>query len=137
MFQPRIVTENFAVSPQIHVEHCADLAQLGYQLVICNRPDHEDADQPTALQIQSAAEQAGMAFVHLPIAGGFSGETLDQMTAWLAKYPKVFAYCRSGTRSVTAWALAQRGQGAKNAQNLLSAAANAGYNLGHLAQVLA
>ena len=43
----------------------------------------------------------------------------------------VFAYCRSGTRSTTLWALSQAGEAP--ADEIISAAANAGYDMSHLA----
>ena len=44
---------------------------------------------------------------------------------------QVLCYCRSGTRSTTLWALSQ----AQNmpADEIISAAANAGYDVSHLA----
>jgi uncharacterized protein (TIGR01244 family) len=43
----------------------------------------------------------------------------------------VFCYCRSGTRSTTLWALSQAGK--QPAAEIISAAANAGYDMSHLA----
>ena len=46
----------------------------------------------------------------------------------------VLAYCRSGTRSATAWALGQAGD--RPADEILTAGRNAGYDLSHLAPML-
>jgi sulfide:quinone oxidoreductase len=43
----------------------------------------------------------------------------------------VLCYCRSGTRSTTLWALSQAGR--LPADEIISAAANAGYDVSHLA----
>ena len=43
----------------------------------------------------------------------------------------VLAYCRSGTRSTTLWALSQAG--ALPADEIISSAARAGYDMSHLA----
>ncbi len=48
---------------------------------------------------------------------------------------KTLAYCRSGTRSVTAWALAQAGDGG-NAEQIIGAAGDAGYNLAPMGGML-
>ena len=42
----------------------------------------------------------------------------------------VFCYCRSGTRSTTLWALSQAGK--RPAQEIVDAAAHAGYDVSHL-----
>jgi uncharacterized protein (TIGR01244 family) len=46
---------------------------------------------------------------------------------------KTLAYCRSGTRSVTAWAMSEARQGG-NAQIIGAAALDAGYNLARWAE---
>ena len=46
----------------------------------------------------------------------------------------VLAYCRSGTRSATAWALGQAGD--RPADEILSAGRSAGYDLSHLGPML-
>ena len=46
----------------------------------------------------------------------------------------VLAYCRTGTRSITAWALTQAGQG--SADDIIDAAAAAGYDLSSLESLL-
>ena len=43
----------------------------------------------------------------------------------------VFAFCRSGTRSTTLWALSQAGQ--EQSESIIGAAAQAGYDMNHLA----
>ncbi|MEO1643280.1 MAG: sulfur transferase domain-containing protein, partial [Pseudomonadota bacterium] len=53
----------------------------------------------------------------------------------LAEAPSpVLAYCRTGTRSITAWALTHAGQGA--ADDIVDAAAGAGYDLSALKSLL-
>ena len=46
----------------------------------------------------------------------------------------MIAYCRSGTRSATLWALTQAGR--QPADAVLSTAAGAGYDLAHVAPLL-
>ncbi|VAW15493.1 hypothetical protein MNBD_ALPHA12-622, partial [hydrothermal vent metagenome] len=43
----------------------------------------------------------------------------------------VLCYCRTGTRSTTLWALSQAGK--KPAKEIIEAAAQAGYDISHLA----
>ena len=49
------VSETFSVSDQIRIEDIAQLAEQGVQLIICNRPDGEAADQPSVNSIAEAA----------------------------------------------------------------------------------
>ncbi|MGA1343930.1 MAG: hypothetical protein ACO33A_13010 [Hyphomonas sp.] len=46
----------------------------------------------------------------------------------------MLAYCRTGTRSITAWALVHAGQGAGD--DIIEAAAGAGYDLSGLRALL-
>ncbi len=52
----------------------------------------------------------------------------------LAAPAPVLAYCRTGTRSITAWALTHGGQG--NADDIIAAGAQAGYDLSSLRPLL-
>ncbi|MCR2835292.1 TIGR01244 family sulfur transferase [Parerythrobacter lacustris] len=131
-----IVTESFAVSPQIRPGDMQELAGAGYRTVICNRPDGEEPGQPTVAAIREAAEAAGLAFHHIPVAGGAFPEPAIRSFADVraAADGKVLAYCRTGTRSITLDALA-------NVENLgigerIEAAQRAGYDLSALRERL-
>lgn len=129
----RPVTDRFAVAPQIATGDLATLAAEGWTAVICNRPDGEEAGQPSASIMREAAEAAGLAFTHIPVAGSFPLPAVEAMRDALEAAPegKVLAWCRSGTRSVTLWAMAQALQGA-DAVDLIAAAQGAGYDLSGL-----
>ncbi|MEQ9812327.1 MAG: TIGR01244 family sulfur transferase [Azospirillaceae bacterium] len=102
------VTDSFAVSPQIRPEDVPRLAADGYTTVINNRPDGEAPDQPPGAAIAKACDEAGLSYVDLPFAHtDFQPELVRGMRAAIdAADGKVFAFCRSGTRSYTLWALA-------------------------------
>ena len=123
----RQVTDRFAVAPQIALEDFALLASAGFRHVINNRPDGESPDQPSSAEAEAAARKAGLTYVYAPFVGQ---PTLDAVKAAGAAdgKGKTLAYCRSGTRSVTAWALAQAGLG-EEAQFIIESAAEVGYNL--------
>ena len=95
------ITPDFAVSPQIAAAQLAQLKAAGFTTVICNRPDHEDAGQPTFAQIRAAAEAAGLKAHHIPFTPGQA--TQDDVaafdTAVTSAHGKVLAYCRSGGRA--------------------------------------
>ncbi len=122
----RKVTDTFAVSPQISLDDVAVAAAGGVTLVINNRPDGEDAGQPPGSVMEAAARQAGLDYVHIPIVGRPSPAQVDAMKAAISSASgKVLAYCRSGTRSITVWAL---GADAPR-ESVLSQSRAAGYDL--------
>ena len=126
----RHINESISVAPQIAVEQVADIAAAGFKTIVNNRPDDEDAGQPSGDAIRAAAEAAGLNYVAIPVThAGFSHPQIDAMSQALteAKGP-VLAYCRSGTRSCNLWALAAAKAG-RNPNLLLAQAEDAGYDL--------
>ena len=125
----REVTPNFAVSPQIATEDVATAKQFGFTLVINNRPDGESPDQPAGAEIEAAARAAGVDYAHIPVVGR---PTQDQAAAVsraiTATQGKTLAYCRSGNRSIMAWALGELAAG-RERSDILRLAAAAGYDL--------
>lgn len=104
--QYRQITEDYAVSPQISVADIALIKEAGFKSVICNRPDNEDPGQPSADEVRTAAEAAGLEFLWVPvISGQMTAENVeDQANALDALPAPVFAYCRSGTRCTNLYA---------------------------------
>ncbi|MEL7231214.1 MAG: TIGR01244 family sulfur transferase [Pseudomonadota bacterium] len=136
MVDIRKVTDGFAVAPQIEVEDVQAIADAGYKTIVANRPDGEGGiSQPRMGAIRTKAEQLGLAFVAIPFSGAPTPEILERVGSALAEAPSpVLAYCRTGTRSITAWALTHAGQGA--ADDIVDAAAGAGYDLSALKSLL-
>ncbi|MEG8057259.1 TIGR01244 family sulfur transferase [Sphingomonas faeni] len=126
----RQVNESISVAPQIAVEQVADIAAAGFKTIVNNRPDDEDAGQPSGDAIRAAAEAAGLKYVSIPVThAGFSHPQIDAMTQALTDSDgPVLAYCRSGTRSCNLWALAAAKAG-RNPNLLLAQAEDAGYDL--------
>jgi uncharacterized protein (TIGR01244 family) len=61
-----------------------------------------------------------------------NADMVDKTRAALeASAGPVFAFCRSGTRSTTLWALSQAGK--MDADDIIRQAAEAGYDMSHLA----
>ncbi|HEX8579311.1 MAG TPA: TIGR01244 family sulfur transferase [Allosphingosinicella sp.] len=114
------------VSGQIAPE---EISALGMALIVNNRPDGEEPGQPSSDAIAAAAEAAGVAYRHIPVAGGISLPQVAQMADALAEAEgPVLAFCRSGTRSTYLWALARARLG-DDAEDLVGKAAAAGYDL--------
>jgi len=129
------INDRVSVSPQISVEDIEAIKQAGFKTIINNRPDGEAPDQPASAEIKAAAEAAGLNFVEIPMGReGVSPEMITQTQAAFASDEPVLAYCRSGTRSTTLWALSQAGK--QDAQEIIDAAAGAGYDISHLSNHL-
>ena len=130
------VTEAFAVAPQINEEDVAQIQAAGFKTIVANRPDGEGGvDQPRMGAIRAKAESLGLAFVALPFSGAPTPEVVERMSNILNEAPQpVLAYCRTGTRCITAWALTHAGQG--TGQEIVDAAADAGYDLSSLQSLL-
>ena len=125
----RRLDEKVLVAGQIDSNDIAAAAGQGVTTIINNRPDGEEVGQPAGNLIQAAAEAAGLAYSHIPIAGGLSPSQADQAAEAIEGAPgQVLMFCRSGTRSTFLWAMARLGQGA-DAGTLVKQAAEAGYDL--------
>ena len=126
---PRTLSPQFAVSPQITPQDIPALKAQGYRAIIANRPDGEGADQPTFAEIEAAAHAAGMHARYIPISGGVVGDDdVEAFRSALRAMPgPVLAYCRSGTRSATLWSLAQADD--MPMPQILAATSTAGYDL--------
>jgi sulfide:quinone oxidoreductase len=108
----RAITPELSVTAQILPTDLAELNKLGFRSVVCNRPDGEAGDQPLFKEISRAAEDLGMVAVYLPVESGkVSDESAVEFGQLFASLPKpVLGFCRTGTRSVTLWALSQAGK---------------------------
>lgn len=126
----RPLSDTYAVSPQITAGDVPAIAQAGFSVVICNRPDGEVADDLRAQALKAATEAAGLRFVNNPVVPG--GLTMDNVTLQRTAIDaaeqageRVFAYCASGNRSSIVWALAKAGRQPTDA--LIGAGAQYGY----------
>ena len=125
----RPLVPGLAVAPQIAAAELIELKKAGYRAIICNRPDGEGADQPLFAEIAYAAKAVGIEAHYLPAESGKvsdeQGVAFGQLFDSLPK--PVLAYCRTGMRSTTMWALSQANSQALPA--LLESAKNAGFDL--------
>ena len=133
----RQLDDKVMVSGQIAPHEVAGLAEQGVTVLVNNRPDGEEAGQPLAGDIEEAAAAAGIAYRFVPIIRGIGPADVEVMQEALreAGDGKLLAFCRSGTRSALALALAQREEGASRevVEQRLSAA---GFDSGPIAHLL-
>lgn len=95
------LTGHLAVAGQLSPEHMAVARAAGFASVINNRPDGEGGDgQPSSAQIQKAALEAGLHYVHQPVVS--AQMTMDDSHRFhehLKALPQpVLAFCRTGAR---------------------------------------
>ena len=125
------------VSGQIAAHEVAGLASDGVTVLVNNRPDGEEPDQPLASDIEAAAEAAGITYRFVPIIRGIGPADIDSMCEALrqASGGKLLAFCRSGARSAYTVALARRREGtsADEVQNTLT---QAGFDPSPIAHLL-
>lgn len=99
------ITETYSVSGQIRPEDMPAIKEAGFKTIMCNRPDGESADQPTAKIIRKAAAKHGIKFFHVPIGdAGVELETLMSFSKVVSssKNP-ILAYCHTGGRCSRLW----------------------------------
>jgi uncharacterized protein (TIGR01244 family) len=133
----RQLDERTLVSDQIRPEDVAGLAGQGITMLVNNRPDGEDADQPLAADIEQSAEQAGIAYRFVPILRGIGPADVEAMQDALreAGDGKLLAFCRSGTRSALALALTMREAGVARGE-IEQRVTEAGFNVAPIAHLL-
>jgi uncharacterized protein (TIGR01244 family) len=125
------VTPDFSVAGQLEPGDIARAAAEGYKIIVINRPEGEDPGQPKVADIKAAAEAAGLEFKAIPFTGLPPAPAIVAETAAMldeAKGP-VLAYCRTGKRSITAWAMAEALAGNRRPDEILALADKAGYDL--------
>ncbi|MGI9288857.1 MAG: TIGR01244 family sulfur transferase [Pseudomonadales bacterium] len=120
------------VSSQLSVEDIGIAAAQGIKSIINNRPDGEAEDQPASSDLKAAAQRHSLGYQHIPvISGKLSDENVAQFTAAMAALQgPVLAFCRTGTRSTTLWALSEAPR--LDVDAILSTAHGIGYDLKEL-----
>jgi len=137
MTNVRQLDERMLIAGQIMPGDVPGFARSGVTMIVNNRPDGEDPDQPRAAEIEAAAEAAGIGYRHIPIARGMGPSDVETMREAIASVGegKMLAFCRSGNRSALVWAVAQSEAGVPREQ-LEEAAAGAGISLAPVAHLL-
>lgn len=131
MISPKPLTDNLSVCSFITP---ADLPQLAgrFGTIINARPDGEEPGQPDSVALAEAARGLGIEYVHIPVIPGQISD--DQAAAFgraMAEKPRpILAYCKSGARAASLWALSSVGE--YGVERVLAATAGAGFDLAAL-----
>ncbi|HZU50648.1 MAG TPA: TIGR01244 family sulfur transferase [Sphingomicrobium sp.] len=133
----RQLDENVLVSGQLAPHEIAGLAEQGITVLVNNRPDCEEPGQPLASEIEIAAAASGISYHFVPIVRGIGPADVKIMQQALAeaRAGKLLAFCRSGSRSALAIALAKRAEGESVAE-IERSLINAGFDAGPIAHLL-
>ena len=125
--QPRQLTEQLSVAPQIAAADMPAIVAQGFRSVVNNRPDGEEPGQPDNARLEAAAHAAGLEWRHIPVVSGkVNDDQVRSFSEALAQLPgPVLAFCRSGTRCSALWALSSD----DTVDNILATTEAAGYDL--------
>jgi sulfide:quinone oxidoreductase len=131
--QIKSLTPTLSVSSQVEPADIPAITAAGYKTIICNRPDGEGDNQPRFSEVEAAAASAGLQVGYLPVAPGQpSDEQAAAFGRLLEALPQpALAYCRTGMRSASLWALSR--DAGTQPDKILARAAGCGYDLGALA----
>lgn len=126
----RQLDDQTLVSGQIKPDDMPDLGGHGVTLIVNNRPDGEEPGQPLSAEIKEAAQREGIEFRYNPIVRGIGPADVEAMREAMRECGngRMLAFCRSGTRSTLAWAVARREDGVSR-EELVRSAAKAGVDL--------
>ncbi|MEN8832435.1 MAG: sulfur transferase domain-containing protein [Pacificibacter sp.] len=76
------ITNGMSARGQCHPRGVTTLARKGFRAIVCNRPEGDAADQPSHAEIASAAADAGLGLLYLPVTLGIvKDETAQQCQA--------------------------------------------------------
>ena len=126
------IAPDLSVSPQLTPQDVGLVAAQGFRTLIINRPDGEADDQPAREALIEAAEAHGLDVRYIPVTPGnvTDADVASFGAAMADALAPALAFCRTGTRSATLWALSQAGHLSTDA--ILATAAEAGYDLSGL-----
>lgn len=133
----RQLDDKVMVSGQVAPHQVAEFAAQGVTVLVNNRPDGEEPGQPLAVEIEDAAAAAGISYHFVPIIRGIGPADVEVMQQALrqAEDGKLLAFCRSGTRSALAIALAKRDAGTP-AEQVVQTLNEAGFDHSPIAHLL-
>jgi len=120
---------------QILPEQLGAFAEQGVMSFINNRPDMEAPLQPLSEDMEKVAQDMGVDYHHIPMAGALSEGLIAASRTAYANMPRpIVAFCASGTRSTALWCFAHVENLGVN--GVLKAASDAGYSLEQLREPL-
>lgn len=116
------------VTGQLLAAQMQALAEQGVMTFINNRPDMEGPIQPLSEDLEKIAQELGVDYFHIPMAGGLTPGIIEASETVYNDMPRpIVAFCASGMRSAALWAFAHVGK--LGVDGVMDALGAAGYNL--------
>ena len=99
------LSDKVSVSEQINLDDVSEIAELGFEVLINNRPDFEVVGQPINSDVAEEAVRCGLRYYYYPVISlDFPGDVLQHTNVLFNDSSvKTLAFCRSGTRSANLW----------------------------------
>lgn len=103
------VSEKFFIAPQLTADDIRASKAKGIASIVNNRPDGEEAGQPTSSENRRIAQAEGLDYAHIPVVPGqiTSRHVTDFQAALAGADGPVLAHCKTGTRSATLYAIGE------------------------------
>lgn len=125
------INDKLSIAGQLMPEDLAEAASQGFTAIINNRPDGEEPHQPNASEMSEAAAKAKLDYIYIPFRSPEITEPIVrqfQQTLADSKGP-VLAHCRSGTRTLTLWAIGEVLDGRMTLDEVARMGARLGFDL--------
>ncbi len=125
----KTISDNVSVSGWLNEEDFAEAKALGFDKVINFRPDNEARDQISSAEAETAAHEAGLEYVQIPVTRNdlFTDEVVSRAAKEFATGGRILTYCASGQRAAIVWAAAAAR--AQSVDDVLSSLRSGGFDL--------
>ena len=123
------LSKDISVSEQITLKDVQTIRDAGFKTIVCHRPNDEVGDYVHFDEVVALAKKLGLSSVHQPvISGKISNDDGQRFKNIMdSSAAPLFAYCRTGTRSTTLWALAKAKE--LSTAEILATSEAAGYDM--------
>jgi uncharacterized protein (TIGR01244 family) len=104
------MSHEVSITGQITPDQVPTIVENGFKTIINNRPDGEEAGQPTSADIAAAAEKAGIVYKEISFVGNELNQTHVEAFADFfnqAAQP-ILVFCRTGARSTGIYEAAKK-----------------------------
>lgn len=127
--ETKALTPHLSVATQITASDLATFMQRGFKTIINNRPDGEVEGQPLSADLAAEASRMGLVYIDIPVSSSVitNQDVLDFGAQLAVAEAPVLAFCRTGTRSTTLWAL--DAAITQDVEHIIETAKRAGYDL--------
>lgn len=131
MIETKTLADGISVAAQVRPEDLETLAAR-FRTIVNNRPNGEEAGQPSSAEIEAEARRVGLQYAFIPITPGqLNQQAIIGFSEVLSSAPApILAFCRTGTRSTSLWAIIQ--SGLRDLEEIIKIAAGAGYDVSEL-----